>query len=458
MSENTDSIGSGELFAHQLLVAIGVVSIPLIGIVHRFTAPDEFDPLRYRLIFSVLGVGLLIAERFFERARRHHTLLVLLFGGSVMAWFSWLTAINGFSQDRVIGLFIIQFSGATILWRVRHQIIIHALVITLTINALGAAETVDTSPGMLITAQVALAIFSIFHAWSRQRVTCELDHSRAALESAYNEVEQRVIDRTAELSHEIAERRTAEARAEQGSLAKSQFLANMSHELRTPLNAIIGYSEMLRENVSDASEEAQDLDHVLGAANHLQVMINDILDLARIEAGQMELQLHPVDLGGLVTEVGETIKPLVATNRNQLEIRMPATLPRVSGDPDRLKQILLNLTSNAAKFTSDGTITIEASADDAQVHLSVRDTGMGIPQDKLALLFKRFSQVDGSSTRRHGGTGLGLAISRDLVQLHGGQIDVESTCGVGSVFTVHLPYGRVAASNPTGDQSAAASA
>ena len=217
----------------------------------------------------------------------------------------------------------------------------------------------------------------------------------------------------------------------------------MSHELRTPLNAIIGVSEMLREDAEAAKQDTEPLDRVLGAGRHLLALINDILDLSKIEAGRMELQLEDVALAPLIDGVVKTIEPLAAKSANKLVVRCDAAIGTLRSDSMRLRQALLNLMSNANKFTERGTISIDARQAQENgrdwVTIAVADTGIGMTPAQMEKLFQEFSQADASTTRKYGGTGLGLAISKRLCQMMGGDITVESEPGKGSVFTVRLP-------------------
>jgi signal transduction histidine kinase len=230
---------------------------------------------------------------------------------------------------------------------------------------------------------------------------------------------------------------------EAASQHKSQFLANMSHELRTPLNAIIGVSEMLREDAEAAKQDTEPLDRVLGAGRHLLALINDILDLSKIEAGRMELQLEDFALAPLIDGEVKTIEPLAAKNANQVVAHCDAAIGTLHADPMRLRQALLNLLSNANKFTDRGTITIDARQRNEEgrdwVTISVADTGIGMTAEQKGKLFQEFSQADASTTRKYGGTGLGLAISKRFCQMMGGDITVESEVGHGSTFTIRLP-------------------
>jgi GAF domain-containing protein/DNA-binding response OmpR family regulator/anti-sigma regulatory factor (Ser/Thr protein kinase) len=226
---------------------------------------------------------------------------------------------------------------------------------------------------------------------------------------------------------------------------KSQFLANMSHELRTPLNAIIGVTEMLLEDARDLKrdDEVEPLDRVLRAARHLLALINDILDLSKIEAGRMELHLESFPLAPHIEDVVKTIEPLAAKNGNRLVVDCGADVGTIHADQTRFRQALLNLMSNANKFTENGTVTIAARHERTDsrewVTVVVTDSGIGMNAEQMGRLFQEFSQADSSTTRKYGGTGLGLAISRHFCRMMGGDITVESEPGKGSTFTIRIP-------------------
>jgi GAF domain-containing protein len=224
---------------------------------------------------------------------------------------------------------------------------------------------------------------------------------------------------------------------------KSQFLANMSHELRTPLNAIIGVSEMLREDAEAAKQDLEPLDRVLGAGRHLLALINDILDLSKIEAGRMELHLETFPPVPAIRDVAKTIEPMAMKNGNRIVIDCPADLGTIHADQTRFRQSLLNLASNATKFTEKGTITIAAHQGQENgrdwITLAVTDTGIGMTPEQMGKLFQEFSQASSATASKYGGTGLGLAISRRFCQMMGGDITVESEPGRGSTFTIRLP-------------------
>jgi signal transduction histidine kinase/DNA-binding response OmpR family regulator len=232
---------------------------------------------------------------------------------------------------------------------------------------------------------------------------------------------------------------------EVASRYKSEFLANMSHELRTPLNAIIGYSEMLEEEAGDLGQEAfvPDLQKIHGAGKHLLSLINNVLDLSKIEAGKMDLYLENFAIASMVQEVVATVKPLVEKNGNTLDVHYADGLGTMRADLTKLRQTLFNLLSNACKFTERGTVTLRVGRESVNggewISFSVRDTGIGMSPEQTGKLFQAFTQADASTTRKYGGTGLGLAISQKFCQMMGGDITVASTLGQGSTFTARLP-------------------
>jgi PAS domain S-box len=235
------------------------------------------------------------------------------------------------------------------------------------------------------------------------------------------------------------------ARAEAADRAKSEFLANMSHEIRTPMNGVLGMAELLSKSPLDTRQKTF-VDIIVKSGNALLTIINDILDFSKIDAGQLKLRKAPFDPVEAIEDVATLLSAAAAEKDIELIIRGEATVRHmVIGDPGRFRQIVTNLLGNAIKFTENGYVLIELSSEpmasgELMVTLRVADTGIGIPQEKLKTIFEKFSQVDSSSTRRHEGTGLGLAITAGLVSLFGGAIEVESEVGLGSVFTVHLPF------------------
>jgi signal transduction histidine kinase/CheY-like chemotaxis protein len=248
----------------------------------------------------------------------------------------------------------------------------------------------------------------------------------------------------------------SQAKSEQlaeASKLKSQFLANMSHELRTPLNAIIGVTEMLLEDARELKheDEVEPLERVLRAARHLLELINDILDLSKIEAGRMDIHIESFPIRPMVDDVITTIAPLASKNGNEVVVNCPEDIGSMNADQTRIRQALLNLMSNANKFTEHGTVTVDVTRTRnnglEEIEMAVRDTGIGLSQEQMGRLFQEFVQADASTTRKYGGTGLGLAISRRFCQMMGGDITVASELGKGSTFTICLPVQAGAAAD-----------
>ncbi len=305
----------------------------------------------------------------------------------------------------------------------------------------GRALPVEGLAGQILSEQGELMwVVTILH-----DLTEALEKARLyeQLKEGSAELERKVQEATGELAQQNELLRRQHIALEQASALKSQFLANMSHEFRTPLNAILGYTHMLLHGVSGPVTDPQrkSLTRIDSNSRHLLALINDILDITRIEAGRMPLNLTSFRVEELIHEVMSELEPIVKRTSLDVRIRAAADLPSLKSDRQKVKQILLNLLSNALKFTTEGTVTIGAAYDGKQKSLviSVRDTGIGIPPDAQVKVFEDFRQLDSSPARGYGGTGLGLSICRRLAHMLGGTIELESKLGKGSTFTVRVP-------------------
>lgn len=265
-----------------------------------------------------------------------------------------------------------------------------------------------------------------------------LEERDLQLREQNEQLEKRVLERTAELA-------VARDDALRASQTKSAFLANMSHELRTPLNAIIGYSEILEEEAEEENLDhfAVDLHKIKNAGNHLLTLINNVLDLSKIEAGKMDIDLDNFSIASLLEDVEAVAAPLAKKNQNELVLHYAKDIGRMTADPTKIRQSLLNLISNACKFTEKGTIKVSVATEqnhgEEWMVFSVADTGIGMTVEQKNKIFKDFTQADTTTTRKYGGTGLGLAISKRFCQMMSGDISVDSTLNEGSVFTIKLP-------------------
>lgn len=257
---------------------------------------------------------------------------------------------------------------------------------------------------------------------------------RKLAELALRESEERARKAASELA-------IAKERAESADRLKSAFLATMSHELRTPLNSIIGFTGILLQELPGPinTEQRKQLEMVRGSSRHLLALINDVLDISKIEAGQLEVRREPFDLAACIERAVGAVRPLAEKKGLTLESSVPVGVGQVVGDSRRVEQVLLNLLTNAVKFTDRGRVSLEVASDDDRVRMTVRDTGVGIQSADLAALFQPFRQVGSGLARSHEGTGLGLAICRRLAGLMGGDVSVESEWGSGSAFTFALP-------------------
>jgi signal transduction histidine kinase len=305
----------------------------------------------------------------------------------------------------------------------------------------GDAMPVEAIAGKILTEHGELtAVVTILH---DRREAIEKAKLYEQLKQASDELERKIQAATADIAQQNELLRRQAIELEQASALKSQFLANMSHEFRTPLNAMLGYTSMLLQGVAGPLEQGvrRQLGRIESNGRHLLTIINEILDISRIEAGRMPLQISIFKVPDLVAEVKSELEPIIMRSKLSLLIDLPKDLRPISSDRQKVKQILLNLLSNALKFTHHGRITIgaEQRLKDRTVALSVSDTGIGIASIDQEKIFEDFRQLDNSPTRAYGGTGLGLSICRRLAQMLDGRISVQSQVGKGSTFTLTLP-------------------
>jgi PAS domain S-box-containing protein len=300
-----------------------------------------------------------------------------------------------------------------------------------------------------------IAIVSVLHDLTQH---AENERLYEALKQLNSELEGRIAEATADLAQQNQRLLWQSEELVKGNKLKSDFLASMSHELRTPLNAVIGYSALLIDGIKGALTEGQ-ADYVTrsrAAAQHLLSLINDILDLSKIEAGKMPVYVERVSIPELINDVGQQVEQMVTAKNLTFSAEVSSTCPTVDTDKTKLKQILLNLLSNAAKFTNRGGVRVTVNSTRDSIVFEVVDTGVGIKPDEIELIWEDFRQLDQSRTRSYGGTGLGLSITRRLTQQLGGEIDVRSVFGQGTTFSVRLP--RVIHSFATGNTADAATA
>jgi signal transduction histidine kinase len=310
------------------------------------------------------------------------------------------------------------------------------VVVGLMLNAFTLAAGVNAF--IVATMAGLMGLNAVVAARGGARSFGDLIGARLKAEEAAQELERRVEERTAQLA-------VATRRAQAANKAKSMFLANMSHELRTPLNAVIGYSEIIEEDLEsgDTSTSSGDLAKIRGSATHLLMLINEILDLSRIEAGKLDLNPAPFDIGVLLRGAMDAVKPTAVKNRTTCQVNLAPSIGVMNADETRVRQCVLNLLSNAAKLTQGGVIALDMRPCRIGrlrgVAISVKDTGPGISAENQVRLFKPFTQLDNTKTRAHDGAGLGLVITRRLAQAMGGDVQVSSKLGHGATFTLYLP-------------------
>jgi PAS domain S-box-containing protein len=348
---------------------------------------------------------------------------------------NWERAQTVQANDTKFTTFISDFANSAPLAR-REQMKLH-------IPDSGTELPVEVVSGKILNRRgEPLAIVSVLHDLTQQ---VENERLYDELKTFSNELEERIRAATADLAEQNTRLQWQSRELEKANRLKSEFLASMSHELRTPINALIGYASLMLDRIYGdlTPRQEEGLNRIQGAAQHLLALINDILDLAKIEAGRMPLHLDDVKLGDIMTEISQQIEPLVKKKKLSFNVEMPNDDLVLHTDRTKVKQILLNLLSNAVKFTHQGGITVAISKDEADLRFDVTDTGIGIRPDDLGSIWEDFRQVDQSRTREFGGTGLGLSITRKLVDALGGHVFAQSIFGKGSTFTVILPIRSV---------------
>jgi PAS domain S-box-containing protein len=348
---------------------------------------------------------------------------------------SWERAATVQANDTKFTTFISDFTISPALAR-REQMKLH-------VPDSGVELPVEVVSGKILNRRgEPLAIVSVLHDLTEQ---AENERLYEELKTFSSQLEERIQAATADLAEQNTRLQWQSRELEKANRLKSEFLASMSHELRTPINALIGYASLMLDRIYGdlTARQEEGLTRIQGAAQHLLALINDILDLAKIEAGRMPLHLDDVRLTDIVTEISQQIEPLVKKKKLTYHAELPSTPILLHTDRTKVKQILLNLLSNAVKFTHQGGVWLTVSKDDEDLRFDVRDTGIGIRETDLESIWEDFRQVDQSRTREFGGTGLGLSITRKLVDALGGHVFAQSTFGKGSTFTVILPIRSV---------------
>ena len=444
--------------AHTDVSATGAHTHPLVALDFRVRVP------------AMLIVALTAISHFWDKPRGTWFWVAILFTGVIWPQLAYLIASRARDSKRaelgnlLFDSFIVGCWAGALSFTVLPSLMMVSAIVTACISVAGLGFTV-WSVGSIVLGAVIVGAFRGFHVGFEVSLltTCLSVFGTFVFMSIFgfhSHIQtRRVVKAKRELAdqhRQIQDQYTIIERALQSALdandaaraanqAKSTFLANMSHELRTPLNAILGYSEMLAEDALAGGQTAMipDLEKIRTAGKHLLGLINGVLDLSKIEAGKMKLYLETFDVARVVDEAVGTARPLIQNNGNRLEVRCPDDIGQLREDMTKVRQVLLNLLSNAAKFTEKGVVTLdiwrEDRVDGNWVFFRVSDTGIGMAPEQMSRLFQPFTQADAATSRKYGGTGLGLALCQKFCAMMGGEISAESRIGEGSAFTVRLP-------------------
>jgi len=412
------------------LVVLSVV-LPALGI--AYSAINSQDATWSRFVIGGIGLSLVAASYRWAWVRARFAPISLAFWMTLLGITLFFSSRAGFQYTNLVGLIVLQFGLLVVFPRPAYALFTQGVLLLGVVGAVLLIGDTGGNPVFLIGIPAALAAGGLMALRGRERLIQTIDRQRA-------ELELRVAERTAQLEAEVLQRRLAESEALAASQAKSLFLTRMSHELRTPINAIVGYTELAQEEVLDEGLSAigEDLEHVLTASGHLLRMVDDVLDVTRIEAGKLEMLPVETRLERAVERAVTAVGHRVEENGNHLVIE-PIPEAEITVDPGRLAQILGNLLDNASRFTHAGTITLRTAVTQTHAIFEVHDTGVGIPAHALELIFDPFTQADESTVREVDGAGLGLFIARDLADRMGGEIAVLSELGAGSTFRLTLP-------------------
>ena len=424
----------------------------LVGVVIASVFVSRPQPIGTWLLLAAVALAWpRVAHYFVGRSTnpKRAQLRVLLCDSAILGG---LSALVGFTPLVTLAMFAGVNSGSVAVGGVRFALV-GAAVAGLGALAGGLATGFhfypDATTLTTVLAGASILVPSTLYAASANAHAARAAKGRKEIQQRNEKIEEQAAKLDAALRASEEDRRDAIAAREQAEAAnrtKSSFLANMSHELRTPLNAVIGYSEMLEEEIAeDGGDQATiaDLGKIKAAGKHLLELINSVLDLSKIEAGKIELEIKKLDVPQLLDYVSSTAQPLIEKNGNKLVVEMQDDLGEIYSDSTRLRQVLLNLLSNGSKFTEQGTITLAVRREAVpgagdQLVFDVTDTGIGMTQEQIDKLFQAFVQADSATTRKYGGTGLGLVISRRLCNLLGGDVTVVSEPGKGSCFTARV--------------------